>query len=280
MLSLDVFDTLLIRLTDPDVVIDATCRWLAERTDTDLMTVQAARRRAGGLLSATAVSKGFDPETPAEHYFGTWVRMLVGDRIGNQAVELLAEEALSFELEAEKRCLSPNEAIIPLLDQAKQHGIPVVALSDMYLESSRIGLLLKHHGLSEYLSTVVSSADHALQKRTGRLFARGLAPGGFYDAVAAEDILHIGDDTQADGKMATAKGMQSILVYGLREMAARQRSFYMKRDYPELADMAVAGNPNVGGLRCSEKWVLALRSVRRLLIKSPMVQSVRWVFAG
>ncbi|MBY3150864.1 hypothetical protein HFO56_00275 [Rhizobium laguerreae] len=273
---MDVFDTLLMRVTDPDVVIDATCAWLASRTDAHLVTVQSARRRACGLLAATSVSKGFDPETPAEPYFSTWVRMLAGDRLGEPEIASLAAEALEFELDTEKLCLSPNEAVLPLLEQARKSGVPVIALSDMYLDSGRIGVLLEHHGLAGYLSAVVSSADHSLQKRTGRLFEYGLSGEGFYAGATASDILHIGDDTHADGKMPTAKGMQSILVYDFREMCSRQLSFYLKRDYPTIAARTIeTGGSAFGQLRGLERAVLVTRSVRRLLIKSPLVQCLR-----
>lgn len=280
LLSLDVFDTLLLRTTDPELVIDATSNWLAQTLGLSASEVRDTRLRAWSLQSATAVSKGLDPETPAEAYFATWLRMLVGHRIDEDDVAEATKDILAFEVALEKGCLTVNPAIVLLLKAAKQCAIPVIGVSDMYLESARIAQLLDYHGLLEYLTQVVSSADFGLQKRTGKIFGIGLGENGFYRHTAPSKVLHLGDDFTADGVMPVRSGIRSMHVYDAKAMTSRNKAFYLRRDHNAIVTLSDPADPRTAslkydGLSSLNAVKLRLRTVRRLILKSPRVEALK-----
>lgn len=280
LLSLDIFDTLLLRTTDPELVIDATSTWLAQCLGLSASEVRSARHRAWSLESATAVSKGLDPETPAEAYFRSWIRMLVGDRIDGDDIAEATRDTLEYEIELEKRCLTANTQIMPLLEAANQRRIPIVGVSDMYLESSRIKHLLEHHGILAFMDGVVSSADFGFQKRTGKIFGVGLGQAGFYRGVVASKVLHLGDDIAADGIMPLRSGIKSMPVYDLTAMKSRNRSFYLHRDHNAALAVSNPEDPGTAGLthdriKSSDTAKLNLRSIRRMILNSPRVEALK-----
>ncbi|MCS4089988.1 hypothetical protein [Rhizobium sp. BK176] len=280
VLSLDIFDTILLRTTDPELVIDATSHWLAQCLGLSASDVRSARNRAWSLESATAVSKGHDPETPAEAYFRTWIRLLVGERLSAEDIAEAANDTIAYEIELEKRCLIANAAILPLLKAARTRGIPVVGVSDMYLESSRIKQLLEHHDMMEFLSQVVSSADFGFQKRTGKIFGIGLADTGFYQGVEAPKVLHLGDDMTADGIMPMRTGIKSMPVYDVTAMKSRNRSFYLRRDHNAALAIANPVDPSTvtidhDGMSSMDAAKLKMRSIRRMILKSPRVEALK-----
>ncbi len=235
VLSLDIFDTILIRTTEPRLVIEGTCRWLAGRFGIDPAAVMAARLRAVNLLGATNLSHGLDPETPTAALFPVWIRLLAESILSQDDISSIAAETVAFELRSEELCLVPNPEVETLLAYAVERGVRTVAVSDMYLESGHLVELLTAHGIIHLLDQVVSSADFSSQKRTGRIFDIGLGEGGFYNGVRSARILHVGDDLTADGTMPQSKGMESYVVYDRDAMTSRNRAFYMHRDHRQLS---------------------------------------------
>ncbi|MCV9963905.1 hypothetical protein OIU34_18675 [Pararhizobium sp. BT-229] len=218
-LSCDVFDTLLIRTTTPDFVTDCTSRFVSELLELPLPFVAMQRNRAWTIEVSRSISNGFDAEASVHDHFLTWLRLLVGDRSDDSQLHSLATSVIAKEVEFEKACLKPNHEMERVLRAAKAQGVKVVAVSDMYLSASEIGTLLDHHGFEGLVDVVVSSADLHLQKKTGRLFGK-LVETGVY-GVSKKEVLHVGDDTLADGIKAFKSGLRSIVVYDWAEMAAR-----------------------------------------------------------
>ncbi|MBY3433045.1 hypothetical protein HFN89_02475 [Rhizobium laguerreae] len=238
IVSCDVFDTLLIRKTSPQFVTDATSRFVEDDLGIQLELVMSQRNRAWAMEVSRSVSKGLDAEATVGDYFLTWMRLLVGDRMTEIELVSLASRIVAKEVEFEQECLTPNLELASALREAKTRGIKVVAVSDMYLTSAEIGTLLRYHGFGEIVDSVVSSADYHLQKKTGRLFKK-LADIGFYGETGTSGVLHVGDDTRADGVKALKNGVKSIVVYDRREMAARALSLSNGR---ETTSVSVSGD--------------------------------------
>jgi FMN phosphatase YigB (HAD superfamily) len=220
IVSCDVFDTLLIRKTSPQFVTDATCRFVADELDIPISLAKSQRNRAWAIVVSRSVSNGMDAEASVGDHFLTWMRLLVGDRMDDIELGSLATRVVEKEIEFEQECLAPNVELARALCEAKTHGVKVVAVSDMYLTSTEIATLLRYHGFGEIVDSVASSADYHLQKKTGRLFKK-LADIGFYGEAGTASVLHVGDDTRADGVKALRNGIKSIVVYDRREMASR-----------------------------------------------------------
>ncbi len=224
VLSCDVFDTLLIRKTTPLLVEESTCKFVANETGIDLKVVKEARARTWEVVSAFSVTQGFDAEARIKGHFVAWIIMLVAgsETFPEQNIEKLIEDTLEHELKAESVSLKPNIFMMDALKMAKANGIKTIAVSDMYLTSAEITRLLQEHGFEGLLDQVVSSADYGLQKKTGRLFG-ALLNENMLPAKTPKRILHVGDDTKADGIMAEKHGLRSLVVYDTKEMISQNK---------------------------------------------------------
>ena len=189
VVSFDIFDTLLLRPylmpTDLFWKLEAVEKALGFTND----RIQAERRanakaRAQGRADAT-----FD-EIYAE--MPKWKSM--------QAKELSAE----------KRCLVSNPELVDIYNAAKFAGKKVVITSDMYLPEDFLKEVLRNNGIDGWDGFYLSNTCQA-QKRTGTLYDVMLADLG----VAASQVLHIGDNHQADVAQANQKG---IVAYGYQKV--------------------------------------------------------------
>lgn len=213
-LSVDVFDTLLIRTTTPESVIAATARLVGGRIGVPAERVLAARDDAWAKETGEAVRAGKDPDAGSKSLFTSWIGSLASD----VDVEPNVEAALSFELSSEAACLAPNLEMVGLLQFAKARGIEVTALSDMYLSPAEVTALLTAHGMGGLVGRVITSGHLGLQKRTGRLFD------WYVESMGGSDgLLHVGDDPVADGTMPASRGLVAVSVFDRRRMLARQR---------------------------------------------------------
>jgi FMN phosphatase YigB (HAD superfamily) len=230
VLTVDVFDTLLLRRTNPNFVLKATVRYVARDLDLGVDFVERCRNRSWQMETAQAVSSGLDPDARVVPHFESWVRLMVGDSRSSEQVVDLAARYLAVELEFEAECLGSNREMAGLLQTAKAAGVRVVAISDMYLSAVHLRQLLDARGFAGLVDVIVTSGDVLLQKRTGRLFAHCLRDDGeIFPSGAARDlskILHIGDDAIADGTMARKHGITSIVTYDLALMRHRHLQHY------------------------------------------------------
>ncbi|MCC8067719.1 MAG: hypothetical protein LIO94_11575 [Clostridiales bacterium] len=112
-----------------------------------------------------------------------------------------AMKQLEFELELEL-CVQRKSGKL-LFDRAIATGKPVILISDMYLSREQIALLAQKNGYGA-VSRIFVSSEYALRKITGHL----------YDAVSEAmdlapcDIFHIGDNLEADCRIADSRGFQ------------------------------------------------------------------------
>lgn len=197
MVSLDCFDTLLWRRTATpiDVFFDLQREPLLREHDiTAEIRVKAeagARqlrwsRGEGNEVGLTEIYRHALPE----------------------ASESVWQALAECELQAEMRACHAFPAAIDLLLDAVRRQVPVMVVSDTYFSQEQLSRLLAHCLPAEAfnaISRVVVSSEHGVSKGAG-LFKRVLER----VALRPSEIVHAGDNEQADRVAALAAGMNAI----------------------------------------------------------------------
>ncbi len=183
LLSLDVFDTCLIR----DFVSQESLWYL--------VGLEVARQLPGVSSPAEFVRLRGRAEVdtrevaPAEDITLADVYVVLGASFGWNPEQ--RQQAMAVEEELELRGLRLNPALADLLAQAD--GAPVAYLSDTPHRAAFIRSCLDAHSLPP--GEVLSSGDLGLLKGTGSLFREA----GQRFGVARGQLLHVGNNMRADG---------------------------------------------------------------------------------
>lgn len=221
-LTVDVFDTVLLRDTWPETVQfgEVAAAWLPVvrqliSTTITVRELTSYRHYARRLLLREHTSRR-DPGLDAEVKIGPWFSLMLSllarkydapltDDESAQAVDRLIE----LELVGELRHLRANTRLVRELVAARErHGLRVCFLSDMYLSATHIDHLMHELGIDLFDGGTTSS-DLARGKWSGRAF-RAL---GGDDALPGLDLranIHLGDDRQSDYRSPIAEGSQAI----------------------------------------------------------------------
>lgn len=201
LLSLDCFDTLLWRVTHSPRDVFASLPNV-----TPQQRIWAEQRARG----AAVVCRGRAEIGIAEIYATLLPNAGVAERDGYVARELAAEGEHCFGF-------APT---IRLMREAKRRGIPVIVVSDTYLDREQLASLMRAAAGEEALSLIdriFCSSDHGVSKGEGLfrdvLDAVDVAPGM---------ILHVGDNRAADYVAARELGIQALHLQQFSE-AAQQR---------------------------------------------------------
>lgn len=189
VISFDVFDTLLLRpyMRPTDLF------WKIE-VDEGAKGFAAARLLAERRANAKARAKGLAEATFDEIYaeIPEW------------------REIQPKELAAEEKCLTANPEMVEIYNATKGAGKKVVITSDMYLPEAFLQGVLRKSGIDGWDGFYLSNRQQA-QKRTGTLYERLLAD----QKVAAEKVLHVGDNMLSDVDQANKAG---IVAYGYQKV--------------------------------------------------------------
>ncbi|HIW73097.1 MAG TPA: hypothetical protein H9684_02125 [Firmicutes bacterium] len=191
--SFDVFDTLLFRpFSDPAdlfYLVGMTLRYPDFRRIRIAAEEQARERKAR--------EKGTREVTLEE----IWAEMETETGIPR-------EDGLRAEWEWEKRCCYPNPYMLRVFAALRRRGVPVFALSDMYLGEARVGELLENAGFTGFAGLLVS-CGHGCSKADGGLYPLLLRsmpdPAGSGGGPA-----HVGDNAHADGVQAEKHGLRAF----------------------------------------------------------------------
>ncbi|SDC66609.1 HAD family hydrolase [Paraburkholderia lycopersici] len=208
LLSFDVFDTVIFRRCSPDAVLHAVAAFL----DRELRARNIAVRHGGSLgayhaayatLAHRNAAAGFDDEASTSALYGEWVREAAGHEDA-----ALAERVREHMRERETSVCEANAYLRPLLEKARGYGVRMIYVSDMYIGNECVSAILEQAGIAQYFDHGYVSSDHALLKRTGRLFGAVLEAEG----VAAGDVLHCGDNVRSDGERAAEAGLNAVVI--------------------------------------------------------------------
>jgi len=217
LISLDIFDTVLGRYVgDPEEVQRAVCRAVSQRTGIAPETVWQARQHAEQALRAEAVQAGFDHECRYSSLLARWVVALEKEEEHHYA---LKHFILQTELDLEAATLYVKHDAQIFMAWVKEQNLPIIAMSDMYLDGELLCELLRRKGIVDYFTFVYVSADFKLGKYSGRLFEKMLQVKG----LAGKDVVHIGDNPVSDRRMACRAGIQGIWLYEKAELRRRER---------------------------------------------------------
>lgn len=203
VISFDVFDTLLCRtLYRPEDVwriVALRAEPLLARAPVPVDDFVASRRKAAQRALGIAAERGEEDTTISEIY-SEFRKLHELDRETAAALRKL-------ELDTEFRCTRRRRGSRRLYDYALELGKPVYLTSDMYLERGFVDHLLASNKYDRHRELLISS-ERKKRKKSGTLFDELISLAG----VPARDILHIGDNPQADGEAARSRGLKSVLI--------------------------------------------------------------------
>lgn len=195
-LSLDCFDTLLWRLTATprDVFYAMQHRPRFQALGVTAYQRMASAQRAYRAKFITENSRQVSIEE-IYHYFHS---------LTEAEQRALADEELQAEIEA---CYAFTP-FVKLIEAAKQNGLRIIIVSDIYYSEAQLRKLLAHHlppHIMQAIDHVFCSVDYGRYKSDG-LFQDVL------DSLACppNSILHIGDHETADFKAPQQFGIQAL----------------------------------------------------------------------
>jgi FMN phosphatase YigB (HAD superfamily) len=204
VLSLDVFDTLLWRVVpEPVDAFVLVGRALAEHGSLRVAPEafgrlrEAAERRA----RARSVEAGGSEEVSLARIYAQLAAVLAADAD--------PEEMADIEVEVERTITFPDLAVVELARQLQAaRGVRVVLVSDTYLSAARLHRLLDREPFTGIdLDGVFASSDHGCNKGSG-LYDLALGALG----VTGGDVLHLGDNPDADVARAAKAGLHPVLL--------------------------------------------------------------------
>lgn len=199
VVSFDVFDTLLVRpVLEPIDLFHLVARRIEAEVGHDFV-----RLRRRGESEARHRMRLADPAreepTLAAIYAAT-------AELGHLSTEW-AERLMRLEIETERSLLTARRPVRDLFARARELGKPIVAISDTYMSPDFVGEVLDANGYDGLAATWVSSHE-GRTKASGNLFTRMLTDLG----LAADRILHIGDNLQSDVRRPEAFGLRAVHV--------------------------------------------------------------------
>jgi predicted HAD superfamily hydrolase len=204
VLSVDLFDTLLLRTSAPECerFREVAERWAAlpPCCDRGLTTETIFEAR---WQCAKVAYRAIEPRSGVRE-------ARIEDILRLQLLTLrlpveLVPQVLEVELAYEEAALRPNTAVAALCMEARAAGWRIIVASDMYLGEADLRRLLEYHGLGALVDKVYASASIGLTKRSGNLYRHMLRE----EAVEAGALTHFGDHYDADHCVPRSLGIDA-----------------------------------------------------------------------
>jgi FMN phosphatase YigB (HAD superfamily) len=225
IVSIDIFDTLLRRDVDPPDAPKREAMQLLSMVlarlgqEVSVARLLALRDAAEAEARQAAMGGGDDPEcTLSEIFEALYARVRVEFGVDPAAI-LPAAGLVTHEVEAEIAHLLPMPGAVDLLAGLRARGIPVVLISDMYLEPGHLQAMLDHAGLAGLYDRIHVSSAERLSKGSGKLFDRLIADGVLRPGVT----LHVGDHPVSDVERPMQRGLRALRFYDPAEIERRAR---------------------------------------------------------
>ena len=205
LLTIDLFDTLLLRGVRPET---ARFQELADRL-ASLTECRAQNVSATAILEARLqCSKlAYQAATPVCSTREARIQDMLKMQLAWLALHPdLRDDFLNHELDFESARLRPNHPLVNLCRHLMHRGLRVAVVSDMYLDSSSLRRLLRHHGLDDFCQTVYVSSEFGVSKASGHLFSLVAER----EATPFPAIAHVGDNFRADYIAPRRKGIGAV----------------------------------------------------------------------
>lgn len=155
-----------------------------------------------------------------------------GECTFDEIYDLLADGLGSFtkriqdlELQTELLISTANPFMKSIFDYACKNGKNVLIISDMYLSSETIRLLLRKSGYSE--CEVYVSNEYRRNKRCGALFQLIKDK----NDLNSEQWLHVGDNLVSDGEMPHALGIETYIYKNVSSYEKKEPRTLEERIY-------------------------------------------------
>ena len=220
IVSFDLFDTLLQRdVLKPEDVFEIVQRRCGDR-----------KIKAPGFAFYRRLAQEELPLGTLDEIYGR-----MGELTG--ADSLVLEDLKAAELSVEREVISPREAVVSILKEARSMGKGVVVTTDMYLPGAFLRQLLAGCGI-DGVSEIFVSCERGCDKAGGLLgLVRERFPG--------KRILHIGDREDADLAAALDAGIEGALIPSAAALAAErgwERCFEKASSLSDRGLLALAVN--------------------------------------
>lgn len=219
LLSIDIFDTLLFRLTDTpnkifDQIADRAIRQGQLDNGISVQEFSLLRTSAEQDARKDNLEKNGHNEVSLEEIY-EFLPQFIGDRTQLQSLEVLIECEFCF----------LNQEILKLIEDTSNRGLPVVLTSDMYLNKEQLHQILKSIGFDlNLVNEIYVSCEHGGDKSSGVLFRKLQSD---FPHISPEKILHIGDKLEADFHSPKTLGIQahhySIMPEELKKIYEHER---------------------------------------------------------
>jgi HAD superfamily hydrolase (TIGR01549 family) len=211
VVSLDVFDTLLLRMTRPSAVAEGAAHRLSgelrERFGWSPTVAQIIEDRLDFVRASQ--SRRFGEES--EWSVPDWLASL-SERWDLDS-ETVRRVGIAAEIDAERHYNRLADQACKVVDAIKATGRRVVAVSDTSLTTTMLERLLTRFGLG--FDAIFSSASLGLSKRKGGIFRAVEQDLG----VAPRSILHVGDHWKADLIRPAGAGWRTLWLPRFRDTA-------------------------------------------------------------
>lgn len=234
--SLDVFDTLLIRNTKPEIqrfyeISDIVAKHLTRRSGRRLSREAVFHARSEGHRSAYRLAPWRENQRDAS------IRLIFKLMLAHLEFkwdEELFEDLCAIELEYEKRNLRLNRDLYQVVRDFADNGGRVFCLSDMYLLAHHLEELLGCFCPVPFWQGIYVSSEYSLCKAGGGLLRLFLDSEG----LKAADVLHIGDNRRADVEVPDSLGFKTLQLpapeWKKAIVRSRNRFFCFPRAGPHL----------------------------------------------
>jgi hypothetical protein len=221
VVSVDVFETLLLRRVDAESVTEASERELVRRLRQlgrePVLDPGPARFEAFTRAAERNAALGLDFCASLAEALPLWVADVAGPSF--VPPEGFIDRMEEYEWRCERGIVGPNPPLIPWLRRVRNRAERVVFTSDMHLSTDRISALLQHVGYRDLFDAGYVSSDEGVRKVTGRLYTRVTEAEG----VSPESILHVGDSLEVDGLRAAERGWRAHVVEDRRRRREIER---------------------------------------------------------
>ena len=204
VISFDVFDTLVMRILNPEDLYKCIEKYLVNTKSERFKNFAKNRVRAERQLKNKSDSYTLD-----EIYSGTEYSLEEQHELAN----------VEREFEINNIVVKPEGKWIyrEALDARK----PIVCTSDMYLDSKTIQTILHNCGYDE-ITKIYVSCENRRTKRTGELFSvvcKDLK-------IGYKELLHIGDATRSDFLIPIEKGIHAKKISKRNGIRTKQEYYY------------------------------------------------------
>ncbi|MFL2913063.1 MAG: hypothetical protein ACJZ64_00315 [Opitutales bacterium] len=201
LLSLDIWDTLLLRLVNKPTQIFNEVGKVAKISrllpnSLNAEDFEMIRTLAEKKARKEKITKCGHSEVLLSEIYN-FFPVSVTKKEGLQNLEIATETEYSF----------LNTGILSLIEQAKSKSIRIVLTSDMYLNKTQLIHILESNGLNlGHLEEIYISCEYQCNKTSGGLFKKLIS--GFSD-ISPGEILHVGDKLGSDIEPAESLGIKT-----------------------------------------------------------------------